>query len=251
MEQPFNLTLQQGLPAYARNEKIRWWLRRWERLLAMTGKRKKQVLVYVGMHKGREFDVVFKDYDACYGFEANPELYAFLVEKYQAHPHVHLFNRAATTRAGPVTFNISSNAGASSSLGSFDESWDPASSGGIHMERQVTVEGVNLGEFLQAKGVTRIDDYVSDIQGMDLSVLQTLKPWIDERRIGTITVEVTREDKRNIYKDLPSNAESGFIALLGRNYDLVAMGFGVLAEYWFEDIPADAWEADCRWRLKG
>jgi FkbM family methyltransferase len=247
MKHPFNYLFQNALPSYARNPATRWLLRRFH---TRADGGPKNVLVYVGMHKGREFDFVFKDYGTCYGFEANPDLYALLVDKYKAYPHVRLFNRAATTTAGPVTFNISSNAGASSSLGSFDEAWSDERSDAIRMERQVTVEGVNLGEFLQAQGVNRIDDYISDIQGMDLAVLRTLKPWIDEKRIGSITVEVSREDKGNIYKDLPSNAESGFLALLGANYRLVSIGYGVLHDYWFDDVPADSWEADCKWRLK-
>jgi FkbM family methyltransferase len=249
MKQAFDYLMQNALPPYARSAAMRWLLRRWRSVRADRGK--KAVLVYVGMHKGREFDMIFKDYRTCYGFEANPELYALLVDKYKAFPHVRLFNRAATTSAGPVTFNISSNAGASSSLGSFDDQWDLEQAGAIRMERQVTVDGVNLGEFLEAEGVSRIDDYVSDIQGMDLAVLQTLKRWIDEKRIDAITVEVASEAKRNMYKGLPSNAESGFLALLGANYRLVAIGYGVLQDYWFGDVPTDAWEADCKWRLKG
>lgn len=250
MDHPFQFLYQNALPAYARSEGLRWWLRRWHQLKQRLSPERKRVLVYVGMHRGREFDMVFRDYEACYGFEANPELYALLVEKYKNYPHVKLFNAAATDRNGPVTLNVSNNAGAASSLGSFDADWERTMQGEVRMVQQFTVPGVNLGEFLQGLGVDFVDDYISDIQGMDLTVLKTLEPWIDAGRIGTITVETTREDKRNIYKDLPSNSESGFFALLGQRYRLVAMGFGVLQDYWFDPVDRQSWEVDCRWRLR-
>ncbi|MBA7588916.1 hypothetical protein ES708_30987 [subsurface metagenome] len=45
---------------------------------------------------------------------------------------------------------------------------------------------------------------------MDLEVLKTLKSLIDKKMIGTITCEVTKNDKRNIYSDLHDNTENGF-----------------------------------------
>src|SRR5689334_2025955 len=94
---------------------IWWFMRRWAQVRDLLfGRSKKGVLVYVGMHKGREFDMIFRQYHECYGFEANPELFAFLQEKYQNEPTVKLFNCAASSTKGEVSFNISSNNGASS-----------------------------------------------------------------------------------------------------------------------------------------
>ena len=117
------------------------------------------------------------------------------------------------------------------------------------MIKSVTVPSINLGEFLLERGVQSIDDYYSDIQGMDLTVLSTMRPYIEARQIEAITVETAREDRRNIYRDLPDNSESGFEKLLGNHYRLVAIGYGVLADYWFGDI-GDAWEMDCKWRRR-
>ena len=90
---------------------LRWMLRRWARLRAITLERSKGVLLYVGLHKGREFDQIFRSYRECYGFEANPEIFEFLVQKYKDHPSVKLFNYAAAATSGFVTLNISSNNG--------------------------------------------------------------------------------------------------------------------------------------------
>lgn len=250
MDHSLALLTRTALPWYARNAAVRWCLRRYHRLRTLTVGRRRDTLVYVGIHRGREFDTIFKSYHRCYGFEADPELFALLVEKYREHPHVKLFNYAAAEANGPMTLNISSNAGASSSLGVFDDEWDSFRSGEITMVKQITVQAVNLNDFLTAEGVRFVDDYISDIQGMDLTVLRTLKPFIDEGRIGSITVETTREDKGNIYKNLPGNQESGFWSLLGVRYKLVAIGFGVLEDYWFGHVPTNSWEADCKWRRR-
>jgi FkbM family methyltransferase len=226
-----------------------WCLRRWYRLREKTIDRRKGVLVYVGLHKGREFDLLFRRYTECYAFEANPDLYALLREKYSAHPHVKLFNLAASDSAGTVTFNVSDNDGVSSSLGNFEEEWDNYKNGQVRMVKSVSVQSVHLGDFLAQQGVQSIDDYYSDIQGMDLAVLATMQRYIDARQIGAITVETAREGRRNIYRDLPDNSESGFERLLGRHYRLVAIGYGVLADYWFGDI-GNAWEMDCKWRRR-
>lgn len=228
----------------------RWLLRRWARLRATLFERRKGVLVYLGMHQGREFDLIFKSYRECYGFEANPKLFAILQDKYRDHPHVKLFNYAVAAAAGQVSFNISSNQGASSSLGTFDEQWWNFSSGEVKIVETITVPSINLYDFCREQGIARIDDYVSDIQGMDLEVLKTMKPYLDERRIVSLTVETTRDGRRNIYKDLPDNSESGFRELLQDNYKLVGMGYGLLHDYWFADVPAGAWEFDCKWRRR-
>ena len=225
-------------------------MRRAHRLKAAMVSRKKGTLFYVGMHLGREFDLIFQSYEVCYGFEANPELFAKLVTKYRDHAHVKLFNNAATNDPGPVTLNVSSNGGASSSLGQFDENWQHFKSGNIKMVDSVVVEGINLHDFCIRNGIPHIDDYISDIQGMDLQVLKTLNPMIENRKISRITVETTRDDRRNIYSDLPDNSESGFRQLLSRNYKLVATGYGILEDYWFADFDEGSWEIDCKWRLR-
>lgn len=221
--------------------------RNWWRSL---GRPRSGVLVYVGLHRGRSFDEIFRRYEQCLGFEANPELFRYLQKRYRRHPQVRFFNLAAATRDGEIEFNISSNDGMSSSLGQFDEDWEVFRSGQVRMEKVITVRAVNLMQFLAELGIERIDDYVSDIQGMDLEVLTTLKPLLDERRIGSIQCEVARNDKGNVFADLGPNDEQGFTRLLDANYELVARGWGVLRDGQFEDVPDDWWEMDCKWRAR-
>jgi FkbM family methyltransferase len=212
---------------------------------------KRGVLVYIGAHRGTSLGSLFRRYRTCYAFEPNPQLFRSLQERFGRHPNVRLINAAVAERDGEVQLNVSSNDGASSSLGHFDKNFEAYKDGNIKVVGQITVQSVNLMNFLRAEGVDQIDDYVSDIQGMDLTVLKTLKPMISARKIGTITCEVAKDARQNIYADLPDNSESGFAALLSNDYELVATGWGSsLEDNYSEEIPEEWWEMDCKWRAK-
>lgn len=211
-------------------------------------KRQRGTLVYAGIFKGGGLNSIFVNYERCYAFEANPELYRFAKKKYEKFPSVTIINAVVADYDGEIDFNISSNGGASSSIGHFSEDWENHASGQIKMEKTVKLPCINICNFLRTHGIEYVDDYVSDIQGFDLEVLKTLKPYLDEKRIGTITCEVAKS--RNIYKDLPDNSEEGFNKLLGNNYECVGTGWGHLREGEFQGTPEAWWEMDCKWRLK-
>ena len=214
-------------------------------------RKKRGTLFFLGMDVRGVFGLIFRGYNLCYGFEPNPERFKKLQNKYGKYPNVKLFNVAVGNDDGEIDFNISNNNnGASSSIGNFNEDWDYFKSGNISMINTIKVPCINLLNFCKKNNITYIDDYISDIQGMDLEVLKTLKPMIDNKRIKTITCEVTKNEKRNIYSDLPDNTENGFIELLNENYDLISKGWGILADNKNDEIPLYTWEMDCRWKLK-
>lgn len=212
--------------------------------------RPRGTLVYVGMHKGASFESIFRKYTRCHGFEANPVLFQELQRKFARFPHVHLEQAAVTTSDGEIDFHISSNDGASSSVGEFDPNWPGAKSGKVLMKETLRVPSVNLCSYLERNGIDYVDDYISDIQGMDLTVLKTLSSWIEAGRIGSITCEVSLDSKRNPYHDLPDNSERGFEELLKENYVRVACGTHDLKDGVFAPVPDGWWEMDCRWRCK-
>jgi len=213
-------------------------------------RKKKGVLVFIGMESCGTFRLMHRGFNKCYCFEANPERFKYIKNKYKHYSNVKLYNFAVATYDGEITFNISSNNGASSSIGNFENSWKRTNgSKNIEMINSITIPCINLYNFCKKNNINFIDEYVSDIQGMDLAVLKTLKPMIDTKMISTITCEVTKDEKRNIYFDLPDNSESSFMELLGENYKLIAKGSGLLKDYKIENTPTDVWEMDCKWCL--
>jgi FkbM family methyltransferase len=212
--------------------------------------RKKGVLVYLGMHRGFSFFPIFRNYRACYCFEANPVLYEALQKRYGKYSHVHLFNLAVAAQDGEIQFHISSNDGESSSIGEFNADWYGVKLGQVKMVKTITVPCVNLLNFCRQQNLDYIDDYISDIQGMDLEVLKTMKPYIEQKKIGSITCEAAKDGNSTVYQGLADNSETAFGKLLDQNYRLVAKGWTVLREGHFDPIPEGQWEMDCRWRAR-
>jgi len=213
--------------------------------------KKRGILVFIGMDSSGEFDILYPGYKMCYGFEPNPERFEKLLRKYSRHKNIKLHNAAVTDYDGEIEFNISNNEGSSSSIGNFKEEWQlPQSISKVKMIKKIAVPCLNLLNYCQKNNITFIDDYISDIQGMDLQVLKTMKPMLDNRQIGTIRCEVTKDKYKNVYLDLPNNSEKGFQELLNENYQLIAKGLGILSPHKFDKIPEDVWEMDCMWNLQ-
>ena len=209
--------------------------------------RKKKILVIIGLSRDDILDSVFRDYEACYGFEADPELFEKLEKKYEKYSNVHLFNAAVDTYDGEVNFDLSENANVSTPT-SFESTGDEFAD--VSVEQMTRIVCVNLYRFLDREDIDYIDDFISHNQGKDFEVLKTLKPFIDSKRIGTITCAVTKNGKHNDYRDLSNNSEIRYFKLLNQNYKLVARGWGQLKDGLIKEVPEDWWEMDCKWRLK-
>jgi len=212
---------------------------------------KRGTLFFLGMDSSGVFGLIFRGYESCYCFEPNPERFRRLHKKYNKYPHVHLFNVAVAQHNGEIEFNISNNNGASSSIGNFHKEWDGFKSGNVEMIKSIRVPCINLLDFCKQHSIGHIEDYISDIQGMDLEVLKTMKPMIEDKKIRTITCEVTKDGMHNIYSDLPSNSESGFFDLLRNNYELIGRGSGFLGNDQMDCVHESSWEMDCKWVVKG
>lgn len=211
---------------------------------------KKEVLVIIGAEPWGELAILHAGYRNCYVFEANPSRFKRLQKHYANHKHIHLHHCAVTDYNGEISFNISSNNdGASSSVGTFNQEWQQTLPHlDVRMVDTITVPCINLMDFCRSNNIHYIDDYISDIQGMDLQVLKTMEPLLREGKIGSVKCEVARDAFGNVYQDLPDNSEHGFRSLLDGQYRLVARGYGLLNDGHFEEIPSNAWEMDCKWR---
>jgi FkbM family methyltransferase len=202
-------------------------------------------LLYLGAHQGDGLAAMVGAFDRTIAFEADPRHCAVLNRRF---PGVEIVSAAVCDRPGPVEFHISSNNGGSSSLGAFDEAWLAPRTDGLTMSRTIVVPGVNLYDFCMENGVERVDSYVSDLQGMDLTVLRTMAPFLRARRVGLIQCETTKDGHHNIYKDLPSNELCAFRRLLEPSgYALVGKGWGTVRRGAFTEVPDDWWEFDALW----
>jgi FkbM family methyltransferase len=208
-------------------------------------KKDKKILVYLGLFHGSSFSRLIHSYETCYGFEANPELYRALKNKFILYKNVHIIHAAVTDYNGTIKFNLSDNKGASSSIGTIKENFP----GNIKMVNTIEVPALLLSDFLKGKNIDFIDLYCSDIQGNDLNVLKTLSTYIKNKMIGSISCETSKNEYENIY-NLGDNSESGFKELLDENYYLVAKGWENLEDGKYNDVNEEWWEMDCKWNLK-
>ncbi len=230
-----------------------WFFLKWT-FLKRRQAPQKDVLVYIGLNRGAGFRRLFHKYKTCYGFEASPALFKGLTAAYARFDWVHVVNAAVTVNnVDEIPFYVTDNDGASSSLYPLKKEWhrSRAKKGckAIAIRETIKIRGILLPEFLEDRGVHEITDYVSDIEGMDLAVLNTMKAFIDGKRIQTITCEASTHDMTNRHEGCHDNSKSGFLHVLGHNYDLVAEGFVPLRDGVFENVT-DSWSADCRWRLR-
>lgn len=197
-------------------------------------------LVYCGLNRCGSFDRLRRRFKICYGFEAIPELAHQAAERYRNIKGIHIIHAALTETDGPVRFHIHDN-DAASSMGKLGSDYRSMTRSDIHSERDIEVPGLNLFNFLQEKGVERIDLYVSDIQGLDLTVLRTLKPYLDARRIKRIKCETERDTHSfEAYDGTPPNRQAEFMRLLAENYTVTKRQRA--GEHWvYQDVT---------WRLK-
>ncbi|HKI44542.1 MAG TPA: hypothetical protein VKA08_04320 [Balneolales bacterium] len=212
--------------------------------------KKKKVLVVVGLKREAAFKSLFRNYEDCYCFEADPVAFEKLEEKYQKYPNVHLYNMAVDTYEGEVNYDLSENEDVSGPSHVWDGQPQRDTFADVSVDQMTRILCIHLYRFLDRHGVEYINDYISHNEGKDFEVLNTLKPLIDSGRIGTITCAVTKNGKHNDYRDLSNNSEIRYYKLLSDNYELIARGWGQLKDGVVKDVPDDWWEMDCKWRVK-
>ena len=211
--------------------------------------------VYVGAYKGYGLYNLRRTYDRFIVMEPYSAAFEELQLAFGNDSRFELLHAAATVEHGSqVTLHISSNDGGSSSLGKrFNPEWLALwPPGGIDMVEKEEVFGLNVLQLLRDRGIGRVDEYVSDIQGMDLEILKTLRPMLEEKRIQRIRCEVSAD--QNLYEGLPDNSFRGFLDLLTPlGYELWSTGWGDLVDRQFkygktpETLPKGLWEFDAKW----
>lgn len=206
------------------------------------------VLVYVGANEGVSLWGIFDQFDEVHVFEPDPEIFAKLKNRYKQFEWVNLVNAACSSEEGESSFFVTNNRVASS-LGCGSETFQNFGDYNKVM-KEIKVKTINLLDYLEEKEVEQIDLYYSDCQGSDLTVLKTIKKFLDEKRIKEIFTE-THGNGRLLYEGL-DNQFDGFKEVLSENYEFVHASLGchngkIVNE---ENIPIEDPEFDSYWRLK-
>lgn len=180
------------------------------------------ILVYVGVNTGESLVKIFYKYKKVYAFEANPVLAELLTNRFSVNTKtsIEIINCAVGEKDGLLDFNIydKTNNFANSSLAKLDKRSEI---------KKIQVRAINLRNFLISNEINFIDHYISDIEGLDLTVLTTLRDYIDQRKIGKIQCEVVVDGIENPYLNI-ENYEGLFDKLLDQKYEKVASGWGNL-----------------------
>jgi FkbM family methyltransferase len=205
-------------------------------------------LVYVGANEGVSLWGLIEHFDEVHVFEPDPEIFAKLKKRYKQFEWVTLNNAACSDKDGESSFFVTNNRVASS-LGAGSEEFQGFGDYNKVM-KEVTVKTINLSKYLEEKGIEDIDLYYSDCQGSDLTVLNTIKEWVDAGKIKEIFTE-THNNGRLLYEGLDNQFE-GFVKILSKNYDFIhaSLGCEQARLVGAEDIPDSNPEFDSYWRLK-
>ena len=213
-----------------------------------------RVLVYCGLGRGRRFlRMLRRRYSRVVGFDAIPDFVNKLQRRFSRRPHIELVHAALGEQSGGVVdFYIyvrgGSHRGASSRsrlskafLDNWAERWGGRE---ISLERVIEVPSVNLMDFLDSRGIDRVDRLITDLQGADLAVLCTIRPMLCEGRVRAITCEVESDDLEGYaYPDLASNKQRDFAQFFS---DLPYAGKG--RHSW--DLAKIGVHQDLTWKVK-
>lgn len=182
--------------------------------------------IYIGAHYGGGLNSLISKCNKIIAFEPIPELYEILKRNYESSNIVEVINAAVYNYDGITTFNVLDR-DFSSSLGRivpYEEAvlinpetpWREIST----VNRTIQTSVINLARLLKERNIDIIDYYISDAQGSDLAILQTLKPWVENQNIGEIFVETLDDEHPIIYSGLVNNYLSSFKQLLEPYYKI-------------------------------
>jgi FkbM family methyltransferase len=202
---------------------------------------RERLLVYCGVNNGDGVYEECDDYDIIYGFDANPDKIKICQERFKStlRKSFRFFNYALTDKGGEIVkFNIFENWDPSATLGTINPEFDHLKNEGgvLHNSPIKIIEAktINLGNFLKELKIQRIDKLVTDLQGYDLTVLKTLKDFVDNKNIDIIKSEVEWDKTPPIYIDLPTNKYLDFEKFFDGRYE----------KKWHLPNSEDWWETD-------
>lgn len=212
--------------------------------------KKERVLVYCGTNNGEGFfrTIWSGNWDHIYGFEANPVLYQNIKEQLAGDPRVKMYNTILSdTHDEDQEFYILDANGKgkdyASSVVNVSE-WLPdykkISGNQIDLKGSIKLKTTNLNTFFKEEGITEIDFLLTDLEGSDFLVVNTIKDFLLEGRIKVMQCEVEPDHMPNKYKVL-DNKLAQYKELVDEKYSLIYTD-PYAEDHWFS--------VDHRWQLK-
>ena len=205
-----------------------------------------KILFYCGINNLVNFNRIRPYYDLCYGFDANPDKIEYAKKMYRSDPGVKIIYGALMEKGGEeVEFTITTDWDPASSLGSPNPEYIPIINNPhiLAAQKKIKVPTINLYDFCISNDISEIDTLITDLQGIDFTVIKTLSKFIQAGKIREIQCEAEPDDTPTRYLGIPPGKLKNFNELLSGNYDVL----------WMDPPgpPEGSWEMDVRWRIKG
>jgi FkbM family methyltransferase len=200
-----------------------------------------RVFVCVGPNRGdSEMLQLLQGHTRFFMFEPLPAAAAYLRQE-NAHlaAFFHVIEAACGHYTGKAKLTVYNENGVSSSLGKCTSQARQMYQGVDLLEKnQIEVDVINLCTFMQLAEVPKIETLMIDAQGMDLSILKTMRPYLEQQAIDRIIHEVDGEGFRH-YDGLPDNSLAGAIDFMGQ-----------FPDYTLHFLPnRNEFNFDIEWRL--
>jgi FkbM family methyltransferase len=214
----------------------------------------KKICIYIGANIGSGLMQYINQFDEIHVFEPDPEMFESLkqncINSNNYKCDIILNNCACYLENGTHSLYITENR-VSTSLGDVDIStFDSIGnhSGGKPPIKTIEIETVNLYDYLQENNIEEIDLLLTDAQGSDYTILTTVQPYIEQKKIKKFFCE-THNNGKSLYLGL-DNSFDKFKDLLSENYKIVHYSFD--GEYRSNDyeIKETDIEWDTFWSLK-
>lgn len=192
------------------------------------------VLVFVGPNCTSEIAGLVAKYDQSYLFEPLPNVAQQLRDL--VGKRANIINAACGECEGQAAFHVYNKNGLSSSLGTVTEQAKSVfANADLSLQATISVDVINLHEWLVARKIDHIDRLIIDAQGMDLAILKTLEPMLSAGRIRFVTAEADGAGFKH-YDGTPDNSVQGHVEFMR------SCGFARLPGSLNEKHPNLEWE---------
>lgn len=200
-----------------------------------------RVFVCVGPNRGdRAMLELMQGHDRFYLFEPLPDAAEYL-RKHNAHLSdiFHVVQAACGEVEGTQKLTVYNHCGVSSSLGvCTEQARQMYPQADLTARESIDVQVINLCSFLEWAGVQRVETLMTDAQGMDLTILKTMRPFFERRSVRRVIHEIDVDGFKH-YSGLPDNSLSGAVQYMEQ--------FGGYHPYRMPD--RNNFNFDLEWRL--